>query len=255
MKVAHYIYFYNSFSKRSPLWDFMRYLSVKSFHVENPDWKIKFYTNKQPMGEYWDMVKDYVEVVMVTEPRSIFGNPIPHPAHASDVQRLQCLMKEGGAYIDFDTINVGSFDKLLDYNAVVLGKLGLRQRNYGNGMMVAPKDSLYIKTWYDEYKTFRSQGRDKYWDEHSVKIHNKLREIPELIGTHNFVGHTIFYPYSWLKPEQLFKEYHPEFITEDTVSVHLYDAVHYKHINEFTLQQIKDNPERSSFTKIASKYL
>jgi hypothetical protein len=255
MKVAHYIYFYNSFSKRSPLWDFMRYLSVKSFHVENPDWKIKFYTNKQPMGEWWDRVSDFVEVVMTTEPREIFGNPIPHPAHASDVQRLRCLIEEGGAYCDFDTINIGSFDKLLEKTAVVLGKLGPRQKYYGNGMMVAPKDSLYLKTWYDEYKTFRSKGRDKFWDEHSVKIHNELRERPELVGTHSFVDHSVFYPYSWLKPETLFDEYHPEFITQDTVSVHLYDAVHYKKVNQYSVQQIKENPERSSFTKIANKYL
>lgn len=255
MKVAHYIYFYNSFSKRSPLWDFMRYVSVKSFHIENPDWKIKFYTNKQPVGEYWDKVKDFVEVCMVAEPREIFGNPIPHPAHSSDVQRLRCLIEEGGAYCDFDTINIGSFDKLLEQNAVILGKLGPRQKNYGNGVMVAPKDSLYLKTWYEEYKTFRSKGRDKYWDEHSVHIHNKLRALPELNGTHSFVNHNAFYPYSWIKHEELFNEYRPELITDATVSVHLYDSLHYKKINKYTVQQILENPDKTSFTKLVSKYL
>jgi hypothetical protein len=255
MKVAHYIYFYNSLSKRSPYWDFMRYLSVKSFHTENPDWQIRFYTNKQPIGEWWDRVSSFVDVVMTDEPREIFGNPLIHPAHASDVQRLRCLIEEGGAYCDFDTINIGSFDKLLEKNTVVLGKLGPRLKYYGNGMMVAPKDSLYLKTWYQEYKTFRSKGRDKYWDEHSVQIHNELRERPELIGTHSFVDHTIFYPYSWQRPKPLFDEYQPERITQDTVSVHLYDSQHYDKINRYSVEQIKENPDRTSFTKIASKYL
>lgn len=255
IKKAHFIYFYNQKSKRKSDWDLMRYIAIKSFYNENSDWEINYYTNLQPSGEYWERSKEYCKLHLVDPDTEIFGNPLIHPAHISDVFRLQTLIKHGGVYCDFDTITVGNFDKLIEMNKMLFADLSNRKHTIGNGVLIAPKDSTYCKIWLSEFKNFRSQGRDKYWDELSVKVHKNLMKREELENTFFVLPSVYFYPYSHYRINELYDMYKPSNINSNTHSIHLYDSVHYEKINTVSEQQIKENPTHSSFTYLINKYL
>lgn len=254
-KQGHFIYFYNDKSKRFAEWDLMRYLSVKSFHVENPDYQINFYTNAEPCGDYWERAKSFVTVHQVEPPTEVFGNPLVHPAHASDIFRIRKLKEVGGVYCDFDTITVGSFDRMLQEQKFVIARLASKSKTYGNGVLVCPPNAKYLEEWYAEYTWFRSKGKDDYWDEHSVKLHHTLTARESLAGEFKVLDYETFYPYRYTQIEKLYDEYVPELITPQTVSVHLYDSAHFKKIQAWPEERIKAEPHGCSYAWIASKYL
>ena len=252
---GHFIYFYNNKSRRYAEWDLMRHLSVKSFHVENPDYEINFYTNSEPCGEYWERSRSFVTLHLVDPPTEVFGNPLVHPAHSSDIFRIRKLKEEGGVYCDFDTITVGKFDSLLEEDMFVIARLASNSKTYGNGVLVCPPGSKYLEEWYAEYTWFRSKGRDDFWDEHSVKLHHVLTNRESLRDHCKVLSYEAFYPYRYTMVEKLYDEYHPELILPSTVSVHLYDSVHFKKIQSWPEERILQAPETCSFSWLAHKYL
>jgi hypothetical protein len=255
-KKAHYIYFYNDKSKREAQWDLMRYLAVKSFHQHNPDYSINFYTNAQPTGEYWEKVSSFVNLHIVEPPTEVFGNPLVHPAHTSDVFRIKLLMEQGGVYSDFDTITIKSFDDLIAEEKFIVGKLGSRDWKYGNGVLVSPPNSKYLEEWYAEYTWFRSKGKDKYWDEHSVKMHSTLVARESLQGHFKTLQWEAFYPYRYTESEKLYDKFLPELILPVSYSVHLYDtSVNHNKIEKWNEQRLREKPNTCSFSWIASKYI
>lgn len=254
-KKGHFIYFYNQKSKRSTEWDLMRFVAVKSFATHNPDYEVNFYTNELPTGEYWERASEYCKLHLVTPEDSIFGNTLHHPAHISDVFRIKLLISEGGVYSDFDTITIKNFDSLLQRNVHIVGDLSNRRLTMGNGVIIAPPNSEYLTTWLDLWKDFRSKGKDRYWDELSVKVHRNLSKYPDLAGTFEIVNSDFFYPYSHYKTKELFHEYKPEKITPNTYSVHLYDSQNITDVNLHTEKEIIENPTKSSHTWLINQYL
>jgi len=254
-KKAHFIYFYNDKSKRSTEWDLMRYISVKSFADNNPDFIINFYTNTEPTGEYWERAKSYCNLILVKPETQIYGNELVHPAHISDVFRIQTLLKEGGVYCDFDTITVKSFTPLLEKNVFLVADLSTRKLTIGNGVIVSPPNSKYLSEWLLMFQNFRSKGKDKYWDEISVKAHSTLMKRDDLAGTFELLSYEYFYPYSHYRIKELFSEYQLKNLTQNAYSVHLYDSANYKWINYYTEEKIKSNPAESSYSWIVNRYL
>ena len=252
---AHFIYFYNDKSKRSSEWDLMRFIAIKSFATHHPDFVINYYTNLQPTGEYWERAKEYCKLCLVVPETQIFDKELIHPAHISDVFRIKLLLSEGGVYCDFDTITLKSFVPLLNKNKFLVADLSNRKMTIGNGVIVCPPNSEYLKTWLGLWKTFRSKDRDKYWDELSVRVHRSLTLDKELEGTFEILPSHTFYPYSHYRTNELFNKFSPHKITDDTYSVHLYDSQTYKDVNMCTEKEILENPEKSSHTWLIHKYL
>jgi hypothetical protein len=125
----------------------------------------------------------------------------------------------------------------------------------GNGVIVCPPNSPYLETWLELWKDFRSKGKDKYWDELSVRVHRTLTLNKELEGTFEILPSPTFYPYSHYHTEDLFHSYNPDKISDNTYSVHLYDSQTYKDVNLYTEKEILENPEKSSHTWLMHKYL
>src|SRR5437763_10860507 len=44
----------------------------------------------------------------------------------------------------------------------------------GNSVILAEPQAPFLKRWYAEYRWFRSEGLDQYWDEHSVRVPYRL---------------------------------------------------------------------------------
>lgn len=157
----------------------VHYLAIKSaYDVNNPE-NIYLYYKYKPSGEWWEKAKEFVQMVEVEPPTEIFGNPLLDFAHQSDILRYEILLKHGGIYLDLDIICLKSLKAFYKYD-FTMGMEG----GYGlsNAVMIAKPKAEFLEKWYQAYRSFRSKGRDRYWNEHSV--HKSLQianENPELI--------------------------------------------------------------------------
>ena len=176
-KIPNIIHFIYGFKLQTNEFELYKYLAIKSaINVNNPI-KTYFYYKYKPYGPYWDKIKNELTLVHMNPPTEIFGNPLTHYAHQADVIRLQKLSEIGGIYLDIDTICLKSFKPLLNHDFVI-GIQGNKDNTklYGlcNAVILSKPKSNFILKWIDSYTTFRSTGRDEYWDEHSVLTPLKL---------------------------------------------------------------------------------
>ncbi len=196
--IIHYIYFYPDQIKKDEF-NLIHYLCIKSAYVLNNPEKIYFHTNRLPEeSEWWDKIKDKLEVNIIIPPDKIFDKELKHPAHKSDVARIHILKESGGIYLDLDIICKKPFIPLLKYN-FVMGKEGfIKVNGLCNGVILSEKDARFLNLWLQEFRFFRSQGYDKYWSEISVKRSYKIaKKFPSLIHIEPY--YSFHYPlyYSW----------------------------------------------------------
>lgn len=165
-------------------WSLCHYLAVKSALDVNTIEKANLYYKHKPDGEWFEKIEDKLNLIEIDPPTEIFGNPISHIAHQSDVIRLQVLLEEGGIYMDIDTISKKPFNDLLEKKCI----LGIQGNKSGaveglcNGVILAEHNNQFIELWLSSYQTYRSKGRDEYWAEHSVHMPHRLSmEYPELL--------------------------------------------------------------------------
>jgi mannosyltransferase OCH1-like enzyme len=170
-KIPNIIHFIYGLKEQISEFELYRYISIKSaYDVNKPD-KIYFYYYYEPYGYWWDKIKVYLTLVKIEPPTEIYGNKLYHYAHQSDIIRLQKLIEYGGIYLDIDTICLRPFTDLLHYD-FVMGEQNNQDYNstYGlcNAVILSSPNAEFPKKWLESYKTFKSKGRDSYWDEHSV---------------------------------------------------------------------------------------
>jgi len=244
----HFIYFYESPEQEFPL---AHYICVNSARIlNNPD-KIYFYSNRVPSGKYWDKISQFVEFVKAEPPESVFGKKLYHIAHKSDVLRLQLLTDAGGIYLDMDVICKKPFTPLMQYD-FVMGKQG-KWRNMGlcNGVILANKDSEFLNLWFNEFKDFRSKGRDKYWAEMSVRKPLELsKKYPDLIHVEPY--DSFHYPLYYSFDIKKIFEKNIDFL--NAYCHHYWDGASYdKYLKNITEEEIikKD----TTYNVIARKYL
>ena len=229
----------------------LHYLALKSAHVCNPTYKLSLYCNEEPTGEYWDMIKSVVNIVITEPPTEVFGNKIYHVAHQSDVVRLRTLLEVGGIYLDMDTITVKSFDNLMSYPAVI-GYEGIRNSGLCNAVIFSEPNNKFISDWYNEYTTFSSKGKDKDWATHSIKLPLKMWNSGKYINDIKVMPFDTFHYPLWYKKGSimLWEECHT---FPNAIIHHVWESVNRKYIADLTIEKIKtvDN----TYTKIARRYL
>ncbi len=224
------------------------YLSIKSALDLNKPKEAYLYYKFMPTGEWFDKIKDRLTLVDIEPPTEIFGNPLMHYAHQADVIRLRRLYEHGGIYMDVDTISVKALTGLLD-NKCVLGI----EKNQGlcNGVILAEKNSLFIKHWLDSYRTFRSRGRDKHWAEHSVRGPSRLsRRYSDLIKVEPFSS--FHYP-TWRRGdlELMFKE---NKIFDDAYCHHVWETKSWdRYLKDLSEEYIKN--VSTTYNRIARRFL
>lgn len=229
----------------------VHYLAIKSAKdVNSPD-KILFYYSFEPQGEWWEKAKSLVTLVKVSPPEEIFGNKLFHVAHKADVLRLNALIDHGGIYLDLDTISRKAFSPLLK-NKFVIGKQGKwRKMGLCNAVMMAEKNSEFAKLWLNEYRTFRSKGKDKYWAEHSVKLPMKLaKSNPGLlhIEPYDSFHFPLYYPSSLKNLFEKEKSY------PNAYCHHLWEGGSWnKYLKDLNVEDIKKR--NSTYNSIARRFL
>ena len=183
------------------------YLAIRSAAEVNRPSTIYFHYEFEPTGPWWEKTKPLLTLNKIKAPTEFMGRKLYHVAHQSDVVRLQALQQTGGIYLDADTISVKPLHELYNHSCIIGQELkpdyqpkNWRQRykyairnffhlisnNKVNGLcnavLLAEKDSAFIELWLNSYASFRSKGKDKYWNEHSVFMPIKLAKLyPELV--------------------------------------------------------------------------
>jgi Glycosyltransferase sugar-binding region containing DXD motif len=199
-KVVHYCFGMSSDFGGKP-WSLIHHVCLKSAVERIKPTDVHFYCEFEPAGPWWELSRRMVTVERIKAPREIFGNPLHHAAHRADVIRLEKLLACGGIYLDADVFVHGSFDDLLSHGTV-LGEQRVSGDIIGlcNAVILAEAHAPFIERWYSEYRSFRSMGRDKYWDEHSVRVPLQLsKQLPDCITV--LPHYAFFWP--TYKPEDL----------------------------------------------------
>lgn len=240
-KIPNIIHFVYGFKEQTEEFDLYKYLAIKSSYDINKPSKIYFYYFYEPYGYWWNKIKPILTLEFINPPTEIYGNKVYHYAHQADIVRLQKLIEHGGIYLDIDTICLKSFNDLYDYDFL----MGVQTNSdntkiYGlcNAVILSKKNAPFALKWLESYKTFRSKGRDEYWDEHSVLMPYELSKIHgneiKILSCNAF-----FYPLWYDINEILFKEKiqieEYKKIIKNNYVIHLWDTYsnnHLKSLNE-----------------------
>jgi hypothetical protein len=253
------------------------YLAIKSANEVNKPDKIYFICAHEPEGEHFEKAKQYVEIVKIVPPDSIFGNKLYHYAHKADVIRLERILEFGGIYLDLDVICQKPLTPLLKNNKLVLGesyshwqyepkgvlrkllfalkihrpKESKKYQGLCNAVIIAPPNDMFIKRWYETYKYFRAKGHDEFWDEQSVIVPSKLAEIyrDEIV----VVPETYFFSPSFDK-WGLMSLFEDNQSFKDAYIFHLWESLSYSRylnkLDEHTILTIE-----TTYNNLAKKFL
>jgi hypothetical protein len=207
--VPHVLIFVFGF-KGPEEFEFYMYLAVKSALHHNPGWKGIFIYCYEPKGKWWSRLKsDHLPVTFIQmRDFNWYGVArIHHYAHKADIVRLTALKIVGGAYLDIDTITMRSFSDLENHPFVMGVQAEAEDAGGGlcNAVMFSARNSSFVRRWLENYCSFNSKGRDKYWDFHSVKLPAILSyDYPEEVM---IVGYDRFFWPLWHDIERiLFRE-------------------------------------------------
>lgn len=180
-KILHYVFLCDSGLPNQKPWSLSHYVCVRSaIERIRPD-TVVIHCDREPGGPWWELTRPLVTLARVEAPGEIFGNPLLHPAHQSDVLRLEILQREGGIYLDIDVFVQRDFDDLLDGHSTVMGREGPNGLyGTGNAVVLAEPGAPFLRRWSEEYRWFRGRGREVHWSEHSVEVPGRLaREHPD----------------------------------------------------------------------------
>jgi SAM-dependent methyltransferase len=219
-------------------WSLVHHVCLRSAVERIKPERTYFYCQFEPSGPWWELSRKLVTVVKIEAPREIFGRPLQHVAHQSDVVRLQKLIEYGGIYMDADVFVHRSFDDLLK-NSTVLGQEGEgAEHGMANAVILAEPNAPFLRRWLAEYRSFRSNGRDEYWNEHSVQLPVRLaKAYPDEI--------TVLSPKAFFWP--LWTDEHLEWIFRSDRAIpldgvyanHLWESNAWKFIEDMTPGQVR----------------
>jgi hypothetical protein len=247
-KILHYTFGMAADFGGKP-WGLIHYVCLKSAiaHIK-PD-QVLFYYEYEPTGPWWALTRGLVTLCPLKAPSEIFGHPLAHVAHRSDVVRLQKLIEHGGIYLDADVLVQRDFDDLLEHSAVLGRETGV---GMANAVILAEPNAPFLVRWLDNYRTFRSKGRDEYWNEHSVELPAKLaQEHPDEITV--LSDKAFFWPL-W-KPdhiEWIFNSTRP-IPLDETYANHLWEAAAWPYVEHLTPGQV--SAQDTNFHRWARPYL
>lgn len=233
--IIHYVFGMTKDFGGKP-WSFIHYLCAKQCYEVNKS-KMLFWYEHEPTGFWWQMSKGFFQLRQIQAPVHIHGRPLVHPAHRADVIRLQKLKEFGGFYIDSDVFCVKPFSKFSNCKFVI----GEQRHSSGkftyglcNATMGAEPGAFFLVDWLDRYRSFRSKGRDQFWDEHSVRLPIQLaKSHPEI----TVVSHETFNNPLWDKTRDLFEN--NEVDVSQSVSIHLWETHNWEWLKDLT--EIKPN--------------
>jgi hypothetical protein len=227
--ICHFIF---GFEEQREDFLFVYYFSVYSCWLVNRPDKINFYYHYEPKGAFWQKLKDIpnIELHQVPIPSHIGPHKLIKTAHKADALRMNVMYKEGGVYLDIDTICIKPFSNLLKHKAV-LGKEKvyplepLNERGFGpsipklgNSIMFAEPRSEFFHLWMSNYNEYFDPSG---WGEACLILPYILSEkYPELITV---LPQEYFFEPSWDQAVDIFTEKNLCF-SDKLISLHLWET-------------------------------
>ncbi len=170
--IIHFIYL----SDGTLTFGLIFYLAIKSARIQNQDFRILFHCNLEPSGCFWEICREFVEIVPTVAPTEICGTTIRLVHHRADLLRLRILYDLGGIYLDLDTICLKPFTKFLGDKVV----MGVENGDLlCNAVIISPKGAKFVGIWLEAYSRFHNDQ----WVEFSGQLPWQLASpMPELIA-------------------------------------------------------------------------
>ncbi|KAI9029760.1 hypothetical protein CLU79DRAFT_696178 [Phycomyces nitens] len=240
-KIVHFIY---GLRGPDPTLDLIHYLAIKSAHdTIKPD-KIFFHYHYRPVGHNFERALPMITLSQIDLVTNVFGRPVSHYAHQSDVVRLQVLAEHGGIYLDLDLISLQPIDHLLDHNFVMGqegqgGSVGLC-----NAMIMSRPNSYFLQRWYATYSSFD----EKDWNYHSVVLPGKL--APYFPSEITILNHTSYFWPLWDGPglRTLYLEKSYDF--SQNLGTHVWESAANHHLMKNIDDQVVMNIDNSLYCKL-----
>jgi len=251
---------------------YMKYLTVKSFSILNPDWKIKVYcSNEISLAESWgskeqksyeyqgeDCFADLSGIAntdVVEFDFSIFNiGELCSEVHKSDILRLYILSTEGGVWSDFDILYLKSMDELHiksigpGENACFCFSGGYHSIGFlmstPNSMVFSYLLGIALEESKNKELEYQSLGSNLFLH---FFHHNKLKfgEFNERCESNILnIPFVAIYPFAWSQADSLFEKIQYQFM-EKTIGVHWYAGANStsKYENIVTKDNIKESED------------
>jgi Glycosyltransferase sugar-binding region containing DXD motif/Alpha 1,4-glycosyltransferase conserved region len=195
-------------------------------HIRPTKFLVHYY--QEPITFWWNQAKHDTEIdltlVKVRLVKKIFNRSVNHPAHRADVIRLQAMLQYGGIYLDMDVLAIRSFSPLLNLNDIVLAYEDDAKHFIGNAVILAKRNSAFIRRWYDAYQSFDGNC----WTCHSVALAQKLASLyPNEVTV---LPTETFYRPSWNEGRKLFASSDYDF--SRNYAVHLWNTVNKQQLSK-----------------------
>jgi len=240
-KIAHF-YWHGGFLS------WLRYLTLKTFQIQNPDWELRFYFPKREhTGEAdWEAHskertgvtgRNYLqEIKNIPNTKCIefdFNDDTPD-VFRSDLLRLKLLGEDGGLWLDMDVISFrpmsdGVFNT--DSNIDTIISYTLERYHYSIGFMLGSTNNSFYKFLYEKGMSKQEPKNflfDKYGDrqKYGVILWDSYFKNPEAISKRftqlNVYNIDFFtcYPYIYNNLDKVFKEVAP--LEKSVIALHWY---------------------------------
>jgi hypothetical protein len=248
-QIPNRIHFCFGLSDPPSAFTFVHYLAVKSAYIVNRPERITLTYAHAPDGKWWEKAREFATFEQMKLRNHVFDRPLHHFAHRADVFRIRRLIRQGGIYLDIDTLCLRPFTPLLGHECV----MGYQNPNgLCNATILAAPFSLFMRRWWNEYTWFRAEGRDEYWDEHSVGVPYQLSQLPTLKDSIHLLPRTaFFYPH----PTEIEVLFENEDISgfKNSYSVHLWESISGPALLNLTPRDIREG--KSAYCQLARQFL
>lgn len=115
--------------------------------------KIIVFADRAPTGEFWDMVAQVVDLIVVP-PFELFGRTKVHSAELRmDIVRLLALIRLGGVFASTDMMMLANMDELADYPMVlgVEASVPVGRPSFGSRLAVGRRGNGFCGKWLEIY--------------------------------------------------------------------------------------------------------
>lgn len=209
-RIPRFFHFVYGLRRQTEPFHLVHYLCLEScLRVNRPD-RLLFHYHHEPWGEYWDLVRDRIQLVQIPRPEFLKGYRYTERhmekyryAHESDFVRLDPLIEHGGVYADIDTLFINPVPDSLFEKMFVLAKeddvldvaSGRVHPSLCNAFIMSAPGAEFGLLW----RSSLAKAFDGSWSRHSTLLPADLaRERPELI--HIEPAYTV-YPFMWTRED------------------------------------------------------
>ena len=205
-----------------PVFLLQHWLAIKSVRdIVKPQSIYCHVANEPASSPHWQLARVLCSRVLpARNVTHVFGRPVHHAQHKSDILRLEALLQYGGVALDLDVIAVSSWKETatyeLDFKLDFLA--GLTQSasvnwadRFDASFIAARKESLLLREWYYSYRMFdereerlpasalRPEGAGVVFEDHLLSFSSSLLWTLSIVRPHlltQLKAHVIGVPYA-----------------------------------------------------------